>query len=142
MSPSLQILILGGLAQPREWELNLTLDSPEIRRMRERCNNLCGYIIPYVNYAFTILCSVSGLEYADYDPEAPLVQGLRPLRENNVRVELEQRAHTRTGGLSRIIHTYGHGGSGFSLSFGCASDVLRLVEQLQKDATQPRSVQV
>ena len=80
--------------------------------------------------------SVPGLENAEYDPDAPLVQGLRPFRKNNVRVELEPRAHKRTGGLSRIVHSYGQGGAGFSLSFGCAADVLELVEKLltRKDA--------
>ena len=31
---------------------------------------------------------------------------------------------------SRIIHDYGHGGSGWSLSFGCAADVASLVEDV------------
>jgi len=78
--------------------------------------------------------SVPGLENAEYDPDAPLVQGLRPFRKGNVRVELEQRPNKWTGGVSRIVHTYGHGGSGFSLSFGCAADVLGLIDQLQRDA--------
>jgi hypothetical protein len=30
---------------------------------------------------------------------------------------------------SRIVHSYGHGGAGWSLSFGCASDVVLLVEE-------------
>ncbi|KAJ3548551.1 hypothetical protein NM688_g5281 [Phlebia brevispora] len=33
-----RVLILGGIAQANEGELNLTLDSPEMRRMRDRCN--------------------------------------------------------------------------------------------------------
>ncbi len=43
--------------------------------------------------------------------------GLRPYRED-VRVEIEQGTN--------IIHNYGHGGSGFTLAFGCAEDVVRL----------------
>ncbi|MDB5230687.1 MAG: D-amino-acid:oxygen oxidoreductase [Chitinophagaceae bacterium] len=46
--------------------------------------------------------------------------GLRPFR-NKVRLEREE------GG--NIIHNYGHGGSGFTLSFGCAAEVARLVEK-------------
>jgi D-amino-acid oxidase len=42
--------------------------------------------------------------------------GLRPHR-NDVRLERE----------GNIIHNYGHGGSGFTLAFGCAEDVLKLV---------------
>ncbi|KZT65247.1 nucleotide-binding domain-containing protein [Daedalea quercina L-15889] len=107
-----RVLILGGIAQPRQWKLDLTLDSPEIARMRERCN----YFVP-------------GLENAEYDPEAPLVQGNRPTRSENVRVEREMRL-TADGSASRIIHSYGQGGSGFSLSFGCAGEVLGLLREL------------
>jgi D-amino-acid oxidase len=44
--------------------------------------------------------------------------GLRPFRET---VRLEKEANTN------IIHNYGHGGSGFTLSFGCAEAVLQLM---------------
>ena len=47
--------------------------------------------------------------------------GLRPYRPQ---VRVEHEAGTN------IIHNYGHGGSGFTLSFGCASDVANLVEQM------------
>ena len=101
-----------GIAQPNENELDLTLDSPEIRRMRDRCNRF-----------------VPGLENAELDPE-PLVQGLRPVRGENVRVERELRKK-QNGELSKIVHSYGQGGSGFTLSFGCAGDVLELVREAE-----------
>jgi D-amino-acid oxidase len=47
--------------------------------------------------------------------------GLRPFRAT---VRLEKEANTH------IIHNYGHGGSGFTLSFGCAEAVLQLVEAI------------
>lgn len=47
--------------------------------------------------------------------------GIRPSREAGVRLEA-----TRVDGR-RVIHNYGHGGSGFTLSWGCADDVVRLV---------------
>jgi D-amino-acid oxidase len=47
--------------------------------------------------------------------------GLRPYRTE---VRLEHEAGTN------IIHNYGHGGSGFTLSFGCAEDVLHLVDTI------------
>ena len=57
--------------------------------------------------------------------EAPAViatrVGLRPYRKSGVRVELERLEDGRA-----VIHNYGHGGSGFTLSWGCAEDVLRL----------------
>lgn len=33
-------------------------------------------------------------------------------------------------GLLRIVHNYGHGGSGITLSIGCAKDCAELVEQV------------
>jgi D-amino-acid oxidase len=47
--------------------------------------------------------------------------GLRPFRKSGVRVE---RAHLRDG--RTVVHNYGHGGSGFTLSWGCAEDVFDL----------------
>ncbi|KAI2610411.1 FAD dependent oxidoreductase [Hypoxylon sp. NC1633] len=101
------ILLIGGITEPHRWNLDLTLDTPIIRRMRERCERF-----------------LPGLENARLDPEYPLAQGLRPFRGQNVRVERELR---RTG--SRIVHSYGHGGAGWSLSFGCAQDVAALVDE-------------
>jgi len=47
--------------------------------------------------------------------------GLRPFRKSGVRVE---RAHLRDG--RTLVHNYGHGGSGFTLSWGCAEEVFDL----------------
>ncbi len=46
--------------------------------------------------------------------------GLRPFRKSGVRLEAEKLRDGRTA-----IHNYGHGGSGFTLSWGCAENVLR-----------------
>ncbi len=116
------ILLIGGITEPREYELSLTLDSPIIQRMRGRCE------------AF-----LPGLKNARLDPEYPLAQGLRPFRQRNVRVERELRIRGSAGAgetapmPSRIVHSYGHGGSGWSLSFGCAADVAALVEEALLD---------
>ena len=113
------ILLIGGLVQPRIWDLDLTLDSPEIQRMRARAE------------AF-----LPALKHARVDPAYPLAQGLRPNRERNVRVERELQERTvllkgeQVQEPSRVIHSYGHGGAGWSLSFGCAADVARLVEDV------------
>jgi len=47
--------------------------------------------------------------------------GLRPFRRAGVRLGAEQMPDGR-----RVIHNYGHGGSGFTLSWACARAVLRL----------------
>ena len=69
------------------------------------------------------------------DPDYPISQGLRPFRRQNVRVERELRPVVGESLTkhSRIIHTYGHVGAGWSLSFGCAADVLAMVEEALLD---------
>jgi D-amino-acid oxidase len=47
--------------------------------------------------------------------------GLRPFRRSGVRLERDRLRDGRT-----IIHNYGHGGAGFTLSWGCARKVLEL----------------
>jgi D-amino-acid oxidase len=47
--------------------------------------------------------------------------GLRPFRKSGVRLEKEKLSDGRT-----VIHNYGHGGSGFTLSWGCAENVFEI----------------
>lgn len=111
------ILVVGGVAHRDEWGLDLTLDSPVVQRMRKRCE------------AF-----IPSIKNARLDADYPLAQGLRPGRDQNIRIERELRRHRSQGEqarprVSRIIHSYGHGGSGWSLSFGCAEEVASLIEE-------------
>lgn len=53
--------------------------------------------------------------------------GLRPFRRSGVRLEREQLRDGRA-----VIHNYGHGGSGFTLSWGCAKAVLQVASDFQK----------
>jgi D-amino-acid oxidase len=48
--------------------------------------------------------------------------GIRPFRKSGVRLE---RAHLHDG--RPVIHNYGHGGAGFTLSWGCAHEVVSLI---------------
>jgi D-amino-acid oxidase len=50
--------------------------------------------------------------------------GLRPFRRSGVRVERAQLGDGRP-----LIHNYGHGGSGFTLSWGCAQAVAEIATQ-------------
>jgi D-amino-acid oxidase len=45
--------------------------------------------------------------------------GLRPFRRSGVRLERNRLCDGRT-----VVHNYGHGGAGFTLSWGCAREVL------------------
>lgn len=78
--------------------------------MRERCEDF-----------------LPDLKHAKVDPEYPFAQGLRPFRSHNVRVERELRS--LDGSPSMITHSYGQGGAGWTLAFGCAGDVLQLVTE-------------
>ena len=93
------MLLLGGLTEEDEWSLDIGLHNYQpVRDMYRRC-----------------LDFMPVLERAELDPDEPVRVGLRPLRNGNVCLEREE--HTR------IVHNYGHGGSGFSFSWGCAREV-------------------
>jgi D-amino-acid oxidase len=50
--------------------------------------------------------------------------GLRPFRKSGVRLEQDGLLDGRT-----VIHNYGHGGSGFTLSWGCTNAVFQLASE-------------
>ncbi|MEY2542295.1 MAG: D-amino-acid oxidase [Verrucomicrobiota bacterium] len=52
--------------------------------------------------------------------------GLRPFRKSGVRLERDKLHDGRT-----LIHNYGHGGAGFTLSWGCAREVLDLANHIR-----------
>ncbi|MCY0909922.1 MAG: FAD-dependent oxidoreductase, partial [Sulfobacillus thermotolerans] len=62
------------------------------------------------------------LANAKIDPIEPVRVGLRPFRQQNVRLEQEMG--------TRIIHNYGHGGAGVTFSWGCALEVVELAQKL------------
>jgi D-amino-acid oxidase len=99
-------LVLGGLAEPDEWDLNIGLDNYRpVREMYDRCIEF----LPV-------------LRKAEIDAAEPVRVGLRPMRKDNVRLGSEPGAG--------IIHNYGHGGSGVTLSWGCALEVAGAVERV------------
>jgi D-amino-acid oxidase len=50
--------------------------------------------------------------------------GLRPFRKSGVRLECERLSDGRT-----LIHNYGHGGAGFTLSWACAEEVCAIASR-------------
>ena len=57
-----------------------------------------------------------------YDAQhPPFIAGVRPGREVTYRLGAE------TAGTKFVVHNYGHGGCGISLSWGCATKVRDIV---------------
>jgi D-amino-acid oxidase len=97
-------VVLGGFAEPGEWDLNIGLDNYDpVRTMYRRCVEF----LPM-------------LAHAEVDAAEPVRVGLRPFRQGGVRLERQPGA--------RLVHNYGHGGSGVTFSWGCAFEVADLVE--------------
>lgn len=53
--------------------------------------------------------------------------GLRPFRKSGVRLQCDRLHDDRT-----VVHNYGHGGSGFTVSWGCAREVVDLARSQQR----------
>jgi D-amino-acid oxidase len=96
--PRSRDVVLGGTFQEDDW--NTTPDPATRDAILARCRAL----VP---------------ELAD----APVLGervGLRPVRRGGPRIEAQRVA----GGT--IVHAYGHGGAGMTLSWGCADEIVRL----------------
>jgi D-amino-acid oxidase len=78
---------------------------------------------PDVTQGILRRCALLAPEFAAIAPDAVLsvVCGLRPVR-SSVRLEAERPAPDRL-----LVHNYGHGGAGVTLSWGCAAEVVSLV---------------
>ena len=96
--PRVSDVVLGGTAE--EHVEDATLDPATADALRKRCERL----VP---------------ELAGAEVLADRV-GIRPCRPT-VRLEAE------TIGGVRVVHNYGHGGSGVTLSWGCAEEVVALL---------------
>jgi D-amino-acid oxidase len=100
------MLLLGGLTEQDEWDLDIGLHNHQpIRDMYRRCLDF----MPILNNA-------------QLHPEEPVRVGLRPMRNGNVCLQRQPNTN--------IIHNYGHGGSGFSLSWGCAHELTTIAREI------------
>ena len=70
-----------------------------------------------------IVAECSRVLKIDHPPILAERVGLRPFRKSGVRLE---RGCLRDG--RTVIHNYGHGGAGFTLSWGCAREVVDLAD--------------
>lgn len=130
----------------------VVVDNPGVERVvvDEHGPAGIGYVVPRAGDCVLGGTSDPGVEDLDVDPRArdailercraiephlreasvrAVKVGLRPYRDA-VRLELEARPE------GVIVHDYGHGGAGVTLSWGCAAEVVELV---QAHARRPRS---
>mmetsp|Transcript_100587 Transcript_100587/g.313545 ORF Transcript_100587/g.313545 Transcript_100587/m.313545 type:complete len:335 (+) Transcript_100587:102-1106(+) len=67
--------------------------------------------------------------------------GARPQREGGVRLELEElQGVPGRGGALRVVHDYGHGGTGVVTSWGCAREVAQLARGACPAPLRPREL--
>jgi D-amino-acid oxidase len=106
--PHGDVVVLGGTEQPGNWSLEPDPDTAT------RIVAACAAIEPALRSAPVLAHRV----------------GLRPAR-TQVRLEAvrQKTVHqeTRRDGEVIIVHNYGHGGAGVTLSWGCAEDAAELV---------------
>lgn len=99
-------IVLGAIAEADQWSTDIGWDNYEpIRRMYERCVEF----LPM-------------LRNARIDSVEKVRVGLRPFRKQNVRLD-------QVPGTT-ILHNYGHGGAGVTLSWGCGLEVADRVARL------------
>jgi glycine/D-amino acid oxidase-like deaminating enzyme len=70
-------------------------------------------------------------------PSGAYLVGIRPHREGGVCLKLEDELIPSRHGSKFLIHNYGHGGAGITLSFGCASVVADHVASLKREIRRP-----
>ena len=107
--PRSEGVLMGGTAEMHEYDDSCT-DPAEVKAIIQRC----AAILPDLSSAEIIKT------YA----------GLRPGREK-IRLEPDPSylSEARPNSPPLLIHNYGHGGSGWSLCWGCASDVVKLSDE-------------
>jgi D-amino-acid oxidase len=72
-------------------------------------------------------------------PSNPYLVGIRPHREGGICLKLEDDPIPSRYGPKFLIHNYGHGGAGITLSFGCASVVVDYIQALTRDLLRSRT---
>lgn len=102
--PHGETLVLGGTAEPGRWDREPDLDTA--RRILDRCRQIDSRVA-----------------------DANVIEHRVGLRPTTPAIQLHAE-RLENGAL--LIHNYGHGGAGVSLSWGCAHDVAEQVVQLSR----------
>ena len=100
--PRAEDCILGGTLEEHNWDTTVDLDAAEA--IIRRCRDIAPALV-----------------------DATVIEHIVGLRPGRPTVRLEEAAPAHSG--ARILHNYGHGGSGITLSWGCAADVVDLLSR-------------
>jgi D-amino-acid oxidase len=84
-------------------------------------NDVSDNLSPDAETTSRIVAECSRVLNIDKPPVVAERVGLRPFRASGIRLERDRLRDGRT-----VIHNYGHGGAGFTLSWGCAREVLEI----------------
>lgn len=103
--------VLGGCLQANSWE---SQPDPNLAiRIMKRSIEVCPGLVSAGQ-------GIEGLSVIRHGV------GLRPMRKGSIRLETET-----INGIT-VVHNYGHGGYGYQTSYGCATEVCKLVEGIVK----------
>ena len=98
--PRAEDCILGGTLEEHNWDTTVDLLAAEA--IIRRCRDIAPALI-----------------------EATVIEHIVGLRPGRRTIRLEEETVASHG--TRIVHNYGHGGSGITVSWGCAADVTALL---------------
>lgn len=99
-------IVLGALAEENEYNKDINLSNYQpVQDMYDRCKEF-----------------LPQLENSELDTEEPVRVGLRPFRKGNVKLEFDRN--------NKIIHNYGHGGAGVTFSWGCAEEIVKMINDI------------
>lgn len=104
--PRTRDCILGGTSEAGQWDT--TPNPSKAAAIVERCTEVVPELV--------------GAEVLEHHV------GLRPSRAGGVRLEADAAAP----GNVQVIHNYGHGGAGITLSWGCAEEAATLVQRARQ----------
>ncbi|HEX6123252.1 MAG TPA: FAD-dependent oxidoreductase [Ktedonobacterales bacterium] len=123
--PRVHDIVLGGIDED---DNESTAIEPAVRAsILERCARLVAHYDPAFAASLRALHASLRAGETPGEGSAEIVSegaGLRPVR-SAIRLERERVAPDRW-----LIHNYGHGGAGVTLSWGCAAEVVGLVAEI------------
>ncbi|EEC04728.1 D-amino acid oxidase, putative [Ixodes scapularis] len=116
--PNVDAIVLGGTANKGDFSLD------PVQETRQKILDACMALEPSLKEAKFVRDHV----------------GLRPGR-TAVRIEIEDRVLDDSNKTLPIVHNYGHGGSGITVSWGSAEDAVNLLKQVIAEKGLPSNAQ-